>query len=29
MMEEGLRLIGVTRLIGNPVLQRFDREKEA
>lgn len=25
MMEEGLRKIGVTSLIGNPVLQRFDR----
>lgn len=29
MMEEGLRRIGVTRLIGNPVLQRFDREARA
>ncbi|WP_022683443.1 class I SAM-dependent methyltransferase [Sphingobium bisphenolivorans] len=25
LMEEGLRRIGVTRLVGNPVLQRFDR----
>lgn len=26
VVEEGLRRIGVTGLIGNPVLQRFDRE---
>lgn len=26
IMEEGLRKIGVTSLIGNPVMQRFDRE---
>jgi 2-polyprenyl-3-methyl-5-hydroxy-6-metoxy-1,4-benzoquinol methylase len=29
LMEEGLRRIGITRLIGNPVLQRFDREVPA
>lgn len=29
MVEEGLRRIGVTALIGNPVLQRFDRGEAA